>query len=181
MTCRWLSVAGPSRDQCCERRRERSLMSEPHPPCGCPRGSVRSECTCSVVILPLWARAHGTFDRRLDRHRVRTVPRPPGHLRRTGLRVPRPQRRLDACPEGPVPSPKQLERLLQGERFFRLNRTVPGLPETGAVSLAVTGLDNQVARLLASALRARAPKCDRRVVATMVGPCRFRHRRAGRR
>ena len=60
VTCRWLSVAGPSRDQCCERRRERSLLSEPHPPCGCPRGSVRSECTCSVVILPLWARAHGT-------------------------------------------------------------------------------------------------------------------------
>ena len=41
VTCRWLSVAGPLRDQCCERRRERSLLSEPHAPCGCTRASVR--------------------------------------------------------------------------------------------------------------------------------------------
>ena len=27
VTCRWLSVAGPSCDQCCERRRKRSFLS----------------------------------------------------------------------------------------------------------------------------------------------------------
>ena len=46
-----------------------------------------------------------TLQRRLGHQRVHTVARPPEHLRRTGLPVPRPQRRLDARPECPVPSP----------------------------------------------------------------------------